>query len=176
MIEAAVVGVVDKVTPVRGKIYYMSNRDSERPTLWELVIEAVHRKRLGLRDGWRPQAPCSEADDDACVAKEGDYLPVHTITLNIRDKETKATEFLPANVFTPNLDGVNDFYSLDDLPIDNCAGRFLGFRVHNRWGNEVFITVDREFQWAADGLEAGVYFYVVEFSNVEYNGSLSILY
>ena len=115
------------------------------------------------------------ADDDACVVK-GDSLETHTITLNIVDKDTREVEFMPANVFTPNLDGVNDFYSLPDLPVDNCAGRFLSFKVHNRWGTEVFVTIDRDFQWGGEGLEAGVYYYMVEFSNTEYNGSLSILY
>ena len=116
------------------------------------------------------------ADDDACVNKDNLDLPIHTITLNITDKDTQEAEFLPPNVFTPNSDGVNDFYSLKDLPVDNCAGRFLSFRVHNRWGGEVFVTVDRDFQWDADGIDAGVYYYVVEFSNTKYNGSLSILY
>jgi hypothetical protein len=131
-----------------------------------------------LAEDFQPKTYVLEfvADDDACVAKEGEYLPVHRITLNITDKETKETEFMPANVFTPNLDGVNDFYSLTDLAIDNCAGRFLSFRVHNRWGNEVFVSLERDFQWNAEGLEAGVYYYVVEFSNKEYNGPLSIFY
>jgi hypothetical protein len=131
-----------------------------------------------LTEDFQPKTYVLEfvADDDACVAKEDGDLLVHTITLNIADKDTKETEFLPANVFTPNLDGVNDFYSLSDLPVDNCAGRFLSFRVHNRWGTEVFVTIEREFQWRAEGLEAGVYYYVVEFSNKEYSGPLSIFY
>ena len=118
------------------------------------------------------------ADDDACVYKDPEVKNpvVHEITLNLVDKDTQQEAFLPANVFTPNSDGVNDYYSLKDLPVDNCTGRFLGFRVHNRWGGEVFVTVDREFRWDGDGLLAGVYYYVVEFSNIKYNGSLSIVY
>jgi hypothetical protein len=116
------------------------------------------------------------ADDNACVPKNEEDLAIHTITLTIADKDTQEEEFLPPNVFTPNLDGVNDYYSLTDLPIDNCAGRFLSFRVHNRWGSEVFVTIDRDFKWEAEGLKVGVYYYVVEFSNIEYNGSLSIFY
>jgi gliding motility-associated-like protein len=116
------------------------------------------------------------ADDNACVAKSDDDLEIFTITLNVSDKEVNDADFEPANVFTPNQDGVNDFYTLKDLPIDNCAGRFLSFSVVNRWGMQVFTTVEREFKWAGSGLEAGVYFYKLEFSNKEYNGSLSILY
>jgi gliding motility-associated-like protein len=116
------------------------------------------------------------ADDDACVAKSDDDLEIFTIILNVSDRVVNDADFEPANVFTPNQDGVNDFYTLKDLPIDNCAGRFLSFSVVNRWGMQVFTTVEREFKWDGSGLEAGVYFYKLEFSNREYNGTLSIIY
>ncbi len=113
-------------------------------------------------------------NDNACV----DTVEVNTmeITLKVTDIDNNTIAFEPPNVFTPNNDGINDFYSLPDLPRDDCSGRFLSFRVLNRWGVAVFTTIDRDFIWDAKGLEAGVYYYVLEFSNKEYNGTLSILY
>ena len=111
--------------------------------------------------------------DDMCFNEQGDTT---SIQLNISDIETKEEVFLPPNIFTPNKDGINDYYSLDNLPLDNCEGHFVSFKVHNRWGVEVFVTNDRDFEWYAEGVEAGVYYYVVEFTNKEYNGPLTILY
>lgn len=113
------------------------------------------------------------AGDDACYNAQADTVE---LTLNVEDIQNEITEFMPANVFTPNKDGVNDFYFLPDLPLDDCTGRFMSFRVFNRWGTEVYVTIDRDFKWDAKGLEAGVYYYVVEFSNREFNGPLSILH
>ena len=129
-----------------------------------------------LADGMQPRSYLLTfaANDDACV----DSVEVSTIeiSLNVADVEYEDEDFMPPNVFTPNGDGVNDLYSLPDLPEDNCTGRFLSFKVFNRWGTEVYVTLDRDFVWDGGSLEAGVYYYVVEFSNKEYNGPLSILY
>jgi hypothetical protein len=62
------------------------------------------------------------------------------------------------------------------LPLNNCFGQFIGFKVHNRWGTQVFETDDRDFKWKAEKLKTGVYYYVVKFSNKNYNGTLTILY
>lgn len=114
-----------------------------------------------------------KAMDNMCFNELGDTVSVE---LNISEIETKVEEFLPPNIFTPNNDGKNDYYSLDNLPLDNCSGHFLSFKVHNRWGIEVYTTEDRDFKWDAEGLEAGVYYYSVEFTGKKYNGPLTILY
>jgi len=113
------------------------------------------------------------AKDNVCFNSMADTVEV---TLNISDIEDGVADFEPPNVFTPNKDGINDYYTLPALPLDDCRGRFLSFRVHNRWGTEVYSTENRDFQWDAKGLEAGVYFYAIEFSNKEFNGPLTILY
>mgnify|MGYP002713095784 CR=1 FL=1 len=113
------------------------------------------------------------AYDNKCANTKGDTVE---IDLTANDIEQIVAKFKPANIFTPNNDGTNDYYSLPNLPLDNCAGKFLGFRVHNRWGTEVFSTVDRGFKWYAKGLPTGVYYYSVEFSNKDYNGTITILY
>jgi gliding motility-associated-like protein len=112
------------------------------------------------------------SQDDQCF---NELNNVRQIDLIVSDVESTDEDFLPANVFTPNGDGVNDTYSLTNLPVDNCTGEFRSFRVHNRWGTEVYVSIEREFTWTGDGLLPGVYFYVVEFTNKEYSGTISIL-
>ncbi|MEM9991151.1 MAG: gliding motility-associated C-terminal domain-containing protein, partial [Bacteroidota bacterium] len=55
--------------------------------------------------------------------------------------------FVP-NAFTPNRDGVNDVLYVRGLHIDE-----LDFVVHNRWGQQVFHTTDKNIGW--DGFHNG---------------------
>lgn len=68
------------------------------------------------------------------------------------------------NAFTPNNDGINDFYTLGD--IDFCGPMI--FTVYNRWGNQVYQMVDWDNKW--DGysnnlgeLPQGTYYISIEF-------------
>ena len=128
-----------------------------------------------LAEGFQPNSYNIRftANDNECFNALGDTV---AINLDVEDIQIKLKEFIPANVFTPNNDGVNDVYTLPDLPLDDCTGNFLSFRVSNRWGTEVYVTIDRDFVWDAKGLEAGVYYYVVEYSNKKFNGQISILF
>jgi len=113
------------------------------------------------------------AYDNKCANVKGDTVETF---FTVSEIDQLITKFTPANVFTPNNDERNDYYSLPNLPIDNCTGQFLRFVVHNRWGVEVYSTNERDFKWYAEGVASGVYYYAVKFSNTDYNGVLSILY
>jgi len=82
---------------------------------------------------------------------------------------------------------VNDYFAMEAkdpgtgelksiLPNDNCASKFEGVRIYNRWGNLVFQSDDRNFKWYGPGESAGVYFYHITFTHREYRGSLSLRY
>ena len=75
------------------------------------------------------------------------------------------TTFLPPTIFTPNGDGKNDAFELLTLPPDYCAQRFASITVFNRWGKPVYKSDDRSFRWDGDSLPAGVYYYVINYSN-----------
>lgn len=111
--------------------------------------------------------------DNKCANPKGDTVE---IVLKAKDIEQLISKFTPANIFTPNNDGVNDYYSLPNLPLDNCVGSFLEFVVHNRWGTKVYSTEDKNFKWYAKGLSNGVYYYSIKYSNRDYNGTITILY
>jgi gliding motility-associated-like protein len=93
-----------------------------------------------------------------------------TLVLNVGDYDLE--NFLP-NVFTPNADGINDFWQLAN---PEALIRYPGFhlKLYNRWGNLVFETSEPQFRWpgtlAGNALAEGVFFWVVELEDVCGNG------
>lgn len=106
--------------------------------------------------------------------------------LTVSDIEVDDNDFLPANIFTPNGDGINDFFAMaayDELrderhilPLDNCIGQFISVTIIDRNGKEVFFSLDREFKWTAKGLPAGVYFYVIRYTDKTYKGNVTVMF
>lgn len=94
----------------------------------------------------------------------------------LEDKPVDLSGFLPANIFTPNGDGINDEYFLHNLPEENCFYRFASIKIYNRWGKMVFESSDRNFRWNGENLPAGVYFYLIDYQNITYKGTLTIMY
>lgn len=111
-----------------------------------------------------------------------------TLDLTIRDIDAEFEKFLPPNIVTPNNDGKNDWFGLDDiemneareyvprLPKDNCAGRFLGIQIYNRWGKKIFESDQRNFRWYPRDQSAGLYFYTVQYTNRDYKGSVTLTF
>lgn len=69
------------------------------------------------------------------------------------------------NVFTPNGDGINDLFTLQDEQAFPCLSE-LSVRIYNRWGVEVYHNLlDNRFGWdgrfKGNAVPAGVYFYLV---------------
>lgn len=122
--------------------------------------------------------------DNNCYSVKADTV---AITVRVKDVNGSDEKFTPVNFFSPNGDGVNDYYSMEIadadtgktkniLPLDNCTGSFEAIRVYNRWGKEVFKSTDRNFKWYANGEAAGVYYYAIVYTNREYKGALTIRY
>ncbi len=97
------------------------------------------------------------SDDRACVATDETTIRV------LRDKL-----FYVPNAFSPNGDGVNDFFRFFPGP---AVERILSLAVYDRWGGRVFLAEDRDPEDALaawDGTlpgrdpNLGVYVYVVE--------------
>lgn len=70
------------------------------------------------------------------------------------------------NVFTPNGDGINDEFSVQDP--QNCAFTEYKLVIYNRWGNEVWKAGDVNQVWDGKSLFGnapdGTYYYVLNFS------------
>jgi hypothetical protein len=118
--------------------------------------------------------------DNVCVSEEADSVE---LTVILKDIQSNHNIFIPPNVITPNNDGKNDFFELENLelsdeqrlPLDNCYTQFKGIRIYNRWGREVFSEYRREFKWSGGDNPSGVYYFLIEFSHTEYKGTLTII-
>jgi gliding motility-associated-like protein len=99
--------------------------------------------------------------------------PVHSISFKI--KLPKLADYKPANIFTPNGDGKNDFFEMPGLPLEFCSARFEHIKVFNRWGAEVYSSTSPNFKWDGKGVNDGVYYYVIEFGSTRYKGSVTIV-
>lgn len=81
------------------------------------------------------------------------------------------------NLFTPNGDGVNDFWKIKNVNLySDCV-----VKVFNRWGVEVYSSTAYQNDWdgtyKGEKLPEATYYYVVTCSGTEkeYDGAISIL-
>lgn len=116
----------------------------------------------------------SDTDDDNDGDSDVDELANNTDPLDDTsffvpgEEETPVTPTLvPAQAFTPNGDGINDFWMIPG--IENYPNALV--KVYNRWGHEVFTSKGYNNDWNAtyksrsDSLPSGSYMYVIDLSN-----------
>ncbi len=87
-----------------------------------------------------------------------------SIRINVVDPATlDCVAYLP-NAFTPNNDGLNDFFGIDN---PYALQDFISLEIFDRWGNRLFFTTDPFIRWNATfrGAEVnpGVYLYKVNY-------------
>jgi hypothetical protein len=114
------------------------------------------------------------------------------VNVQIKDIESTDKNFLPPNVITTFPDHCNDFLAIDgfdseplckdesrvavNAPADNCKNRFENVRVYDRWGKLVFTSTDRNFRWYASNESAGVYYYMIQYTNKQYKSSVTVIH
>jgi gliding motility-associated-like protein len=99
------------------------------------------------------------------------YVDSVTLTLNSIDFDCLTSNF--PNVFTPNNDGINDYFIYDIGDLTE-----LNFKIFNRWGQCLYSA--NEINW--DGnfnsgeCAEGVYYYLIEIeiNNIKYHHSGTI--
>ena len=74
------------------------------------------------------------------------------------DDKKDAALYVP-NIFTPDGDGVNDFFH---VKYENRP-QSLSVSVFNRYGRKVFSSDNPDFRWDGSGCRAGTYFYVIQY-------------
>lgn len=79
------------------------------------------------------------------------------------------------NVITPNGDGINERFVIENLEYYMVRKLF----VYNRWGKKVYENLNYMNDWDGQGLADGTYFFVLQYGGRvdkgEFKGSLTIL-
>ena len=122
----------------------------------------------------------------------GDKLTKLTITSDneggcdttyIASIEVAPVELKIPNIFTPNGDGINDYFEIgykNGRPINDLNVYFLSHKlvIFNRWGRIVYESTNYQNDWDGGNLPDGTYFYVLECKgetkNYNYKGSVMI--
>ncbi|MFA5575475.1 MAG: gliding motility-associated C-terminal domain-containing protein, partial [Brumimicrobium sp.] len=91
----------------------------------------------------------------------------------VTDLEVKACEVYPPEAFSPNGDGVNDFFEIKDL--EGYPGSEMS--IYNRWGAEVFYSDNYQNDWdgtsqsklniGGNELPEGTYYYVLRLGGIK---------
>ncbi len=80
------------------------------------------------------------------------------------------------NIFTPNGDGVNDWFNIANIDYLNACSDLY---IYNRWGNLIYYS-NYSIAWdgrSFDGEPAseGVYYYIIHIHNIVKKGSVTLL-
>jgi len=113
--------------------------------------------------------------------KIDDGCNVYYEEFSIHYKECNCLMVVP-NVFTPNNDGLNDFF----YPKINCSFSYYHIYIYNRWGKLLFETEDETSKWDgtfnSKAAPDGVYFYLINYEKLitpgvrnQKTGSITIL-
>ena len=125
--------------------------------LTESFSSKVHRIQFFAKESH----PCKIATDTAYV--------------NIRvESEDRVFDSFP-NAFSPNGDSFNQTFQLTQLPVDLCGDKFLGVKIFNRWGEEIFNSSDPAFEWKAESIASGIYFYALIYQKSTFKGTIHLL-
>lgn len=132
-----------------GQVIY---QPKEHQILWKIGSlkgggsEELHIRVKAKEGGW--------VENTATVqAKEVDPEPNN----NKASVKKQVLIFKIPNVFTPNGDGVNDYFEIESLDVfpEN------EIMIFNRWGNMVYQSRNYKNDWTAYNLNEGTYYYVL---------------
>lgn len=102
----------------------------------------------------------AQSQDFSVVITENTCTATETVSVTVTNCEIEEVAVAFPNIFTPNNDSDNDFYT----PVAFMGVTNVDFTIFNRWGNIVYQSKDQTLKWdgKVDGKDAseGVYFYV----------------
>ncbi len=111
-------------------------------------------------------------EDNSCSPNRFDTVSVNIV---LKSKIVDYQTFKPVNVFTPNGDGKNEYFTLTDLPENNCFEKFEYIQIFNRWGSMIYESKDRDFKWSGGEHASSEYYYLLKFTKREFKGWVNLI-
>ena len=117
-----------------------------------------------------------EARSESCQKQVSRFVDISILVTT----PTKGDIMPIPNIFTPNGDGKNDVWTIENKN-DPCLLEFRS-RVFDRWGREVYTTDDPAFEWdgifSGNELSTGEYFHTIEYfykdAVKKYSGNITL--
>lgn len=104
-----------------------------------------------------------------------DSVCYDTLEREVTPEDTAVAGDIP-NVFTPNGDGINDCYRIENITLSKECSQLV---VYNRWGRLVYNSdTDGECWNGSSGdspLASGVYYYVLQHKGRNFHGTISLI-
>jgi len=110
-------------------------------------------------------------DDRSCQPQ---HTAATTVTFVLKDESVDAEITVP-NVFTPNGDGMNDVFTVKNLPASACAEQFKSIEISNRYGRVVFTSKDPKFVWDGADMPTGTYYYLIQTTKRTFKGPVTLI-
>lgn len=110
-------------------------------------------------------------DDRSC---QPNHMDTTTVTFHVKNPTTEYDIKVP-NVFTPNGDGLNDYFAVKDMPENSCAEQFKSVEISNRWGQPIFKSTDPRFRWYGNNSPVGTYYYLILTTARTFKGPVTIM-
>jgi gliding motility-associated-like protein len=115
-----------------------------------------------------------KVEDNSCAVNNSDFIPFKAVINEFL--EIEIPDLKPANVITPNGDGINDFFSFNLSVPELCEFKnFEEVVIYNRWGIKIYNSNDKNFRWAADNVTSGQYFYQIQFESKSIKGFIHVI-
>jgi len=105
----------------------------------------------------------TETESVSFTYSDGCYTYPDTLFISV---ESCLCPALVPNVFTPDEDGLNDFFK----PILDCDAFDYQMTIYNRWGKEIFNSTDINIPWRGESpnpdfyAHEGLYVYLIRFN------------
>ncbi len=108
-------------------------------------------------------------DGNGCKVSDSISITIKCKADTIIPKDTVPIEFHIPNVFTPNGDGINEYFEISLLDSNSKI------EIFNRWGTSVYQSTNYDNKWDADGMPDGLYYFYLETNKKSFRGWLQIV-
>jgi gliding motility-associated-like protein/uncharacterized repeat protein (TIGR01451 family) len=114
------------------------------------VSQIENRASVSITDTTVFTSPC-EPGTSGCSGTPG------LTVMPVEQGPAPSAELTFPNVFTPNGDGMNEYFKVGGLETYTGAELY----IYNRWGNQVYASKDYKNDWNGNGLNEGTYYYLL---------------